>query len=97
MKSEALTKLDGEQFATKEDLRLTKEELRGEIGKLRSDIIDHIDRRVADVKGESVLLTRKEDTKLLAVVGKLEKKNVFAAEDVKEIQTMEPFPKLIVS
>ncbi len=92
-----VTKEDAKQFVTKEDLLATKQELRGEIGKLRSNIIDHIDRKVADVKGDVVLLTRKEDTKVLAVVGKLEQKSVFTAEDAKEIQKMEPFPKLMVS
>ncbi len=97
LKEHMVTKKEAEKFATKEDLLLTKQELRGEIGRLRSDVIDHIDRKNNDVRGDSVLLTRKEDAKLLAVVGKLEQRNVFTTEDAKEIQKMEPFPKLMVS
>ena len=99
LKENMVTKKESEQFATKEDLKrfVSKEELRTEIGKLRSDITDLFDRKLNDFRGDSVLLTRKEDAKLLAVVGKLEQKDVFTAEDAKEIQKMEPFPKLMVS
>src|SRR3989338_8423463 len=81
LKENMVTKKEAEQFATKEDLR-------AEIGKLGADITDLFDRKLNDVRGDAVLLTRKEDAKLLAVVGKLEGKNVFTAEDTKEIQKM---------
>ncbi len=91
------TKADLERFATKEDLLITKQELRSEIGKLRSDITDFIDRKIDNVRGDGVLLARKQNDKLLAVVDKLEEKNVFSVADRKAIGAMDPFPKPALS
>lgn len=100
MKSEALTKEDGltkQEFREEMKKYATKEDLRSEIGKLRNDTTDLLDRKIADVRGDGVLLVRKENEKLNTVVEKLAQKNLFTAQDAKEVQTMEPFPKLTTS
>lgn len=70
------------KFATKEDL-----------GKFKLEIFDHVDDKLADLKGDLVLLARKEDRKLGSVVELLAEKQVFTASDAKGVFQMEPFPR----
>jgi archaellum component FlaC len=55
---------------------------------------DYLDDKLADLRGDLVVLTRKEDAKLITLVGMLTEKNIISVEDAKKIMSMEPFPKL---
>lgn len=57
---------------------------------------DYLDRKMADVKGDLVLMIRDEDKKLGATVETLAEKKVISEDDKKNILSMEPFPKLYV-
>lgn len=89
---------------TKEELKETKEDLGGKIIKVKEDLEekikntelglkDHIDDKLADLKGDLIILMRKEDYKLLYLVKLLKEKKVISDEEVKELISMEPFPK----
>lgn len=89
------TKDDLKNFATKDDLKnfATKEDL----GKLRLDIFDRFDDRLANLKGDLVILMRKEDRKLISLIELLIDKQLITIDDAKNIFKMEPFPQLILN
>lgn len=55
---------------------------------------EYLDDKLADLRGDLVILTRKEDAKLIELVKILGNKQVLAEDEVKKILEMEPFPKL---
>jgi len=58
--------------------------------------MDYLDEKLADLRGDMVVLTRKEDSKLRELVNILREKNLLNDQDVKRLITMEPFPQLMV-
>jgi hypothetical protein len=54
---------------------------------------DYLDTKLADLRGDLVVLTRKEDTKLVALVQLLNKRKVITPTDAKHILGMDPFPQ----
>lgn len=52
--------------------------------------------RLADLKGDLVILMRKEDRKLIALTELLIDKKVITVSEAKGIFQMEPFPQLMV-
>lgn len=54
---------------------------------------DYLDDKLADLKGDMVLLMRKEDTKLRALLGILQKRQLISKEDAQSILSMDPFPQ----
>src|SRR3989339_1529220 len=55
---------------------------------------DYLDEKNADLRGDLVVIMRKEDVKVKKLVNILQKRRVISAEEVKEILSMEPFPQL---
>ena len=77
--------------------------LTGRLGKVESDIMvikaemvtkDYLDDKLADLRGDLVVLTRKEDGKVKELVKILESKKVLNKSEVKRIFSMPPFPEL---
>jgi len=73
-------------------------------GSLESDVAhiknvmvtkEYLDDKLADLKGDLVLLTRKEDKKLKMLIQILEKRRLISPEEVKQIVAMEPFPEMV--
>ncbi|NQU99316.1 MAG: hypothetical protein HQ538_01135 [Parcubacteria group bacterium] len=71
-----------ETMASKEDLK-----------KMELDLKDHVDEKLGELKGDLVILTKKEDKKLLFLVKILKDKNIIDDKDVKALLNMEPFPR----
>jgi hypothetical protein len=97
-----------ENMATKEDLRImelslrndmaTKKDLadlRVEMGRMEHRILDTMDDKLSDLKGDLVVLMRKEDTKLVELIDVLRNKNVINNEEANRILGMQPFPQII--
>lgn len=61
---------------------------------VKTELKDYMDVKMADLKGDLVLLMRKEDTKLKALVDVLHQKKVISEADAKHILGMDPFPQL---
>ena len=92
--------------ATKADLdrvetRLSGVETRldgidGRLKKVEATMVtkDYLDEKLADLRGDLVVLTRKEDTKLKKLIEKLRARNVLDDRDVQDIVRMEPFAVL---
>mgnify|MGYP001611056899 CR=1 FL=1 len=72
------------------------DEVNGRLGKIESNLLtkDYLDERLADLRGDLVVLTRKEDNKVKKLVDILKKRDVISDGEVKEIMSMEPFAQL---
>lgn len=90
-----ITKEDAKAFVTKEDAKAfaTKEDLE----KLRLAMADHLDEKLGDLKGDLVILMRKEDHKLINLIELLLNKKVISEKEANNIFKMEPFPKLMIN
>jgi predicted nucleic acid-binding Zn-ribbon protein len=55
---------------------------------------DYLDDKLADLRGDLVVLTRKEDHKVAALVDILKQRKVLTEADAKKIMSMEPFPQI---
>ena len=76
---------------------------KGEFNELKSKVIkieslmvtkDYLDEKMADLRGDLVVMMRKEDTKLKTLVEILKHKQLISDKDVKQIMTMEPFAQI---
>ena len=85
-----------DKTATKQELKESEKKLRAEINKSELGLKDFIENRLADQKGDLVLLARKEDKKLLHLAGVLYGRKVINKSEVKELSSMEPFPRIAV-
>lgn len=75
------------------------------VASLKTDIIavkatmvtkDYLDTKLADLRGDLVVLTRKEDTKVKSLINLLKKKKVISVAEEKQLLTMEPFAELML-
>ena len=67
--------------------------IKTEISGIKSTMVtkDYLDEKMSDLRGDLVVMMRKEDTKLKTLVGVLKEKAVLDNSDVKRIYSMEPF------
>lgn len=93
-----------DHMVTKEDLKLTQAELHQEIeslrqettqnlNKLKLDLLDAMDDKLLNLKGDLISVIRKEDHKLIELITVLRKNNGLSDEDVKHLLGLEPFPQ----
>ena len=54
---------------------------------------DYLDDKLADLRGDLVVLMRKEDKKVMALIDILKERKLITDDDVKKIMAMEPFPQ----
>ena len=71
-------------------------DLKSKVVKIESLMVtkDYLDEKMADLRGDLVVMMRKEDTKLKALVEILKHKQLISDKDVKQIMTMEPFAQI---
>lgn len=79
----------------------TEEKFNGlekDVGYLRSNMVteDHLDDKFHDLKGDLIVLMRKEDIKIRKLIEILKKRKVISEKEFKEILSMEPFPQLFI-
>ena len=69
--------------------------IKGEITSIRSQMVTkvYLDDKLSDLRGDLVVLVRKEDRKLAAVVNELVKRDVFDEATAERIFELEPFAK----
>jgi len=82
-------------FSTKMDSEIG--DIKSEIGTIKATMVtkDYLDDKLSDLRGDLVVLMRKEDTKLRTLVDVLKKRNIISNEDAQQILAMEPFPQLM--
>jgi len=57
---------------------------------------DYLDEKLGDLRGDLVVLMRKEDTKVGKLIEILKRRKVITEIEEKEILSMEPFAKLFI-
>lgn len=89
IKDNAVTKEEFGNVVTKEEFS----DLKGEVSSIKAMMVtkDYLDEKMADLRGDLVVMMRKEDTKLLTLVDVLHGKKVLNTKDVKKILALEPF------
>ncbi len=80
----------------KEELEEKMNDLKQEMNKQKLDILDAVDDKLAHLKGDLVVLMRKEDKKVITLVGILKEKKILTLDEAKTVLAMEPFPQLAV-
>ena len=98
------------EFSSKVDERFDKvderfdkvderfDKVEGEISSIKASMVtkDYLDEKLADLRGDLVVLMRKEDTKVVKLIEILKRRKVITEIEEKEILSMEPFAKLFV-
>ena len=81
-------------FSTEVDKRFDKVDKR--FNKIESTMVtkDYLDDKLTDLRGDLVVLVRKEDFKVKKLVDILKKRNLLNDTEFNEIMSMEPFPQL---
>ena len=81
-------------LATQMDIRF--ETVGRDITAIKATMVtkEYLDDKLSDLKGDLVVLMRKEDRKVSALVDVLRVKQVLSDEEAKRILTMEPFPQI---
>lgn len=82
------------EFAGKVEIRFDKLEVK--TTKIEATMVtkEYLDEKLADLRGDLVVLMRKEDTKLKTLIGILRQKQIISENDEKQILTMEPFAQI---
>ncbi len=67
----------------------------GRLNRIEATMVtkDYLDDKLADMRGDLVVLMRKEDRKLVTLIDVLKKKQLLSDEETRRILTMEPFPQ----
>ena len=92
------------KFATTNEQRLGR--IEDDLDSMKSDINgmkrtmttlvtkDYLDEKIADLRGDLVVLIRKEDKKFSALIDVLKYRQVISNDEATKILSMEPFPQL---
>lgn len=98
--SDDITKIGQELGKVIEDnVTPALDEIHVKLNRIESEMVtkDFLTEKMSDMKGDLVILMRKEDHKVVRLVEVLKAKQVLAPEEAREILGMEPFPQLVVS
>ncbi|MFH0794292.1 MAG: hypothetical protein V2A74_09710 [bacterium] len=98
--NEFSTKVDGRFDKVDERLGIVEKDvssLKTDVGYLKSNMVtkDHLDEKLTELKGEIILIIRKEDLKLTSLVELLRKNEAVTTDGQRQILSMEPFPQLL--
>jgi len=85
-----LNKFLQEHMVTREEFH----NLDRKVGELEIKLKDHIDEKLSDLRGDIVVLMRKEDNKVLYLIKILKDKSILEDKEVKALLGMEPFQKM---
>ncbi|MEK7619383.1 MAG: hypothetical protein AAB416_04100 [Patescibacteria group bacterium] len=80
------------RVTTIEETMVTKDDLKMEFGKLRSDMIDYIADQNMNLRGDIIQVVRGEDKKVLSLIQLLISKSVITKQEAQVIVHMQPFP-----
>lgn len=81
-------------IVTKEQFEQRLAGVEGRLTKIETTMVtkDYLDDKLADLRGDVILLARKQNKKLSEVVMELRSRNVFDEETAKRLLELEPFP-----
>jgi hypothetical protein len=88
-----------EHMVTREEFN----QLDGKVGGLEQklnqtklDILDSIDEKLGNLKGDLIILMRKEDKKVDHLIKLLQEKSILSEEDAVSLLEIRPFPQSVV-
>jgi len=92
-------------FSTETDKHFNKidghlDKIDGRLDKIENTMVtkyylnDKLDEKLADLRGDLVVLVRKEDVKMKKLIDILKKRDLLNETEFNEIMSMEPFPQL---
>lgn len=86
------------RFQEIETKMVTKEELKESLEKVLAGVVtkDYLDEKLADLRGDIVLLLRKEDEEVTLLVDTLHTSQVLSQTNTQKILSLSPFPERIV-
>jgi len=93
-----VSNIKSEVAGVKNDVSNIKSEVAGvkkDLQAAKLELKDYMDEKSADLRGDLIVLMRKEDHKLLYLIKLLKEKNILRDSDIKKLLRMEPFPKTI--
>ncbi|MFH1405441.1 MAG: hypothetical protein ABIH21_05120 [Patescibacteria group bacterium] len=64
-----------------------------DLSKQKHEILDSMDEKLADLKGDLTILMRKEDKKVVELINVLKEKDVLSIEEAEKLLALEPFPQ----
>ncbi len=64
-----------------------------QLGKLKVDLMLYFDEKIADLRGDIIVLLRKEDRRFIHLVDLLYQKKILDKSDIKAIDEVELFPR----
>ena len=73
---------------------VTKDDLGVALAKQKADIIDSVDKKLGELGGNLISLTRKEDKKVVNLISMLKSKSNLNKEEAQKLLEMEPFPQI---
>lgn len=62
------------------------------LNKVKLDLMDYVDEKIADLRGDIIVLLRKEDRRFLHLVEVLYRKDILTGDDIKVIEELQLFP-----
>ena len=89
------TRTESEIAIIKEDIAGVKVQLSSIQGQLNTRVVtkDYLDDKLANLKGDLMTFSHKEDTKLTTTIDILTKRRAITAADKKHLLALEPFPQ----
>ncbi|MBI2099218.1 hypothetical protein HYT45_02250 [Candidatus Uhrbacteria bacterium] len=96
---ERFTRVENDITGIKGDITGIKGDItgiKGEIIEIKATMVtkDYLDDKLADLRGDLVVLMRKEDKKVQSLVELLHSKKVISEEEAKRILSMDLFPQV---
>ena len=93
------TKVDSNFQTIEGDISTMKGDIstmKGRLDSIEANMVtkDYLDDKLADLRGDLVVMMRKEDIKVKTLVEILRGRNLISEEDEKRILSLEPFPAL---
>lgn len=80
-----------------EEIRTEMDGIKDEMNGMKAQMVtkDYLDYKLADLRGDLVVLMRKEDTKVTKLIEVLQKKEVLNDDEAKALLEMEPFSRMV--
>ncbi len=75
------------------DNMVTREEFESRMNLQKLDLIDAMDDKIGALKGDLIIMLRKEDRKVTALIDILKVKEILTEDEASSVMALEPFPR----
>lgn len=85
-----------QEIGTLRQEMITKSDLSQALNKQKLEILDAVDDKLVNLKGDLISLVRKGDTKVVSLIELLKNKKIITTNEANGLLELEPFPQLIL-